>query len=221
MTSKHFSIIFIAAVIIVIGNLLFSRLLSSNSLTPTASPNDLLFNQNEQQPNVQNQQQSLPNKKMSKQYPKFPGELPANQLKNKKAVIQTKKGIIEFEIYPEATKTASNFIFLTNDNFYDGLTFHRVEPGFVIQGGDPNGNGTGGPGYQFADEPVINSYDKGIVAMANSGPNTNGSQFFIMLDKRPELPPQYTIFGKVVKGQDVISAIRPGDVMDKVTVESF
>ncbi len=152
-----------------------------------------------------------------KQYPKFPGEMSSDKLKNQKAVITTKKGVIEFEIYPEATKAASNFIFLANDHFYDSLTFHRVEPGFVIQGGDPVGNGTGGPGYKFEDEPVKRKYDQGIVAMANSGPNTNGSQFFIMLEDNP-LPPNYTIFGKVIKGQDVVSKIQPGDVMETVVI---
>ncbi|OGE16715.1 hypothetical protein A2858_02400 [Candidatus Daviesbacteria bacterium RIFCSPHIGHO2_01_FULL_36_37] len=135
--------------------------------------------------------------------------------------MQTKKGTIEFEIYPEATKAASNFIKLTNDGFYDGITFHRVEPGFVIQGGDPEGTGRGGPGYKFEDEPVTKKYIKGIVAMANAGPDTNGSQFFIMLEDKLDLPPKYTIFGKVIKGQEVVSAIRVGDVMEKVTIENL
>src|SRR3989344_3939168 len=118
----------------------------------------------------------------------------------------------------EATQAASNFIFLADDKFYDGLTFHRVVPGFVIQGGDPLGNGTGGPGYRFADEPVKRKYDKGIVAMANSGPDTNGSQFFIMLEDNPGLPPNYTIFGKVTKGLDVVGKIAVGDMMETVTI---
>lgn len=160
-------------------------------------------------------------KKQIKQYAKFPGELAPSQLINKKAVIQTSKGTIEFEVYPEATKAASNFVFLSKDGFYDGLTFHRVVPGFVIQGGDPLGNGTGDPGYKFEDESVTKKYDKGIVAMANSGSNTNGSQFFIMLEDNPGLPPNYTIFGKVIKGQDVVSKILVGDVMNKVTIESL
>jgi cyclophilin family peptidyl-prolyl cis-trans isomerase len=153
-----------------------------------------------------------------KRYSQPFADLPVDQLKNKKAVLETNKGIIEFEIYPEATKAATNFISLTNDKFYDGLSFHRVVPGFVIQGGDPVGNGTGGPGYKFADEPVIKKYVKGIVAMANSGPNTNGSQFFIMLEDNLNLPPNYTIFGKVIKGQDVVSKIQVGDLMNTVTI---
>lgn len=151
-------------------------------------------------------------------YNQFPGELSPTELKDKKVDITTDKGIIEMMIYPEATKAASNFLFLVHEKFYDGLTFHRVEPGFVVQGGDPSGNGSGGPGYQFEDEPVTRKYEKGIVAMANAGPNTNGSQFFIMLDTNENLPPKYTIFGKVTKGMDVVSKIAVGDVMRKLEI---
>ena len=127
--------------------------------------------------------------------------------------IETNYGKIVFETYTDdAPNTVNNFVTLANKKFYDGLTFHRVIPGFMIQGGDPNGNGTGGPGYKFADElsPETASYKtgykKGVVAMANSGPNTNGSQFFIMTADYP-LPNSYTIFGKVVSGQDVVDKI--------------
>lgn len=157
------------------------------------------------------------NKQMLKQYQQFPGELTPSELKDKKVQITTNKGVIEMMIYPEATKAASNFLFLTRDKFYDGLTFHRVVPKFVIQGGDPLGDGSGGPGYQFEDEPVTRKYDKGIVAMANAGPDTNGSQFFIMLENNESLPPQYTIFGKVTKGMDVVAKIAVGDVMTSVS----
>lgn len=150
----------------------------------------------------------------------FPGVLPDGEIKNKKVTIETAKGTIVFELYPEdAPKTVSNFVYLAKEGYFDGLTFHRVEPGFVIQGGDPSGNGTGGPGYMFEDEPVTKDYDKGIVAMANAGPDTNGSQFFIMLEDNATLPKNYTIFGKVTSGQDVVDQIRVGDVMQKVTVE--
>ena len=189
---------------------------SGDGLTPSPSPFSLgnQSTQNQAQPMV-----SVTDKPMKKTYSKFPGVLPASQLANKKAVIETAKGKIEFEIYPEASKAASNFIFLTNDHFYDGLTFHRVVPGFVIQGCDPASNGAGGAGYQFEDEPVTKNYDKGIVAMANAGPNTNGSQFFIMLEDNPSLPKNYTIFGKVISGQDVVDKIVVGDVMTKVSIE--
>ena len=125
----------------------------------------------------------------------------------------TNKGTIVFETFnSDAPKAVGNFITLAQKGFYNNLTFHRVIKGFMIQGGDPTGNGSGGPGYQFADELNPNTdsyklgYQKGIVAMANAGPNTNGSQFFIMLADTP-LPHAYTIFGKVISGQDVVDAI--------------
>src|SRR3989344_9454634 len=124
--------------------------------------------------------------------------------------LETNFGEIKFETYDsDVPKTVQNFITLAQKGFYDNLTFHRVVKGFVIQGGDPLGNGTGGPGYQFEDElnPATESYkagyQKGVVAMANAGPNTNGSQFFIMLEE-DQLSHNDTIFGRVVKGQEVV-----------------
>ena len=137
--------------------------------------------------------------------------------------IATTKGTIVFETYDaDAPKTVANFITLADKGFYNGTIFHRVIPGFMIQGGDPTGTGTGGPGYTFADEldPSTPSYQagyvRGTVAMANSGPNTNGSQFFIMQKDTP-LPHSYTIFGKVISGMDVVDAIAnsPTDSSDK------
>jgi len=156
----------------------------------------------------------------SKKTYSFPGILPDERIKNKKVILKTNKGVIEFELYADdAPKAVSNFVYLTEEGYYDGLTFHRVEPGFVIQGGDPNGNGTGGPGYKFEDETVSKNYDQGIVAMANAGPNTNGSQFFIILEDNESLPKNYTIFGKVTSGMDVVKQIEVGDTMDKVSIE--
>lgn len=150
-----------------------------------------------------------------------PGVLPAKQIQNKVARVKTQYGDIVFAFLPEdAPLAVSNFVYLANQGFYDGLTFHRVEPDFVIQGGDPGGDGTGGPGYMFADEPVLRDYLEGTVAMANSGPNTNGSQFFIILKDTPQLPKKYTIFGKVILGMDVVKSITFGDKMLKVTVEN-
>lgn len=150
----------------------------------------------------------------------FPGILPDAELKNKRVEIVLDKGTIVFDVLDsEAPKAASNFIALARSGFYDSLTFHRVEPGFVIQGGDPRGNGTGGPGYKFEDETVRLNYDAGIVAMANAGPDTtNGSQFFIVLENQPSLPKNYTIFGRVVSGLDVVRRVAVGDVMRSVTV---
>jgi|SRR3989344_1428769 len=139
--------------------------------------------------------------------------------------IQTNHGVIQFETYDaDAPKTVENFLKLSEQGFYNNLTFHRIIKGFMIQGGDPNGSGTGGPGYTFEDElnPETGSYKagykKGVVAMANAGPNTNGSQFFIMLEDYP-LPHNYTIFGNVVKGQEVVDAIggMATDANDKPT----
>lgn len=133
--------------------------------------------------------------------------------KTNMVTIDTNYGKIVIETYNEdAPNTVKNFVTLADKGYYNGLTFHRVIKGFMIQGGDPNGNGTGGPGYKFDDELNPNTasykagYKKGVVAMANAGPNTNGSQFFIMHQDYP-LPNAYTIFGKVVEGQDVVDKI--------------
>lgn len=132
---------------------------------------------------------------------------------NPKITIETNKGKIVFETYPkDAPKAVENFVTLANKGYYSGVIFHRVIPGFMIQGGDPTGTGRGGPGYRFEDELDPNTpsakagYVRGVVAMANAGPNTNGSQFFIMHQDYP-LPHKYTIFGKVVEGMDVVDAI--------------
>jgi cyclophilin family peptidyl-prolyl cis-trans isomerase len=225
MTQKQFVIIFIVITVIAVIALSVSQFSGFNttSSTPTPAASSTLSNPDTNgvsQTSATNTNTSDAPKLTKKQYSQPFADMAADQLKNKKAVIETNKGVIEFEVYSEATKAATNFISLANDGFYDGLTFHRVVPGFVIQGGDPIGNGTGGPGYKFSDEPVTKKYLKGIVAMANSGPNTNGSQFFIMLDDNPDLPPNYTIFGKVTKGQDVVNKIAVGDVMNKVTIAS-
>jgi cyclophilin family peptidyl-prolyl cis-trans isomerase len=211
----------IAAVVVIAGGLIFllsktSPVSNTSVLGESSTPTE----STQSDTNLQISQQPMPSTSSRKTYDKFPGVLPADQLQNKKAVIETNKGTIEFEIFPEAPKAASNFITLSKDGFYNGLTFHRVVPGVVIQGGDPAGNGTGGPGYQFEDEPVTRKYTKGIVAMANAGPNTNGSQFFIMLADN-DLPPSYTIFGQVIKGQDVVDKIQVGDVMKKISIEDL
>ena len=127
------------------------------------------------------------------------------------AKIETTVGVIEIELLEDAApKTVENFVTLAKKGFYDGVIFHRVVPGFVIQGGDPDGTGMGGPGYKFDDEPVTMGYARGTVAMANSGPNTNGSQFFICLDDLASLPPKYTIFGMVISGLATVDAIAKG-----------
>jgi peptidyl-prolyl cis-trans isomerase B (cyclophilin B) len=157
---------------------------------------------------------------MPKQWPKAP-EMQIDVKKIYVATIDTEKGTIELELYPEyAPKTVNNFVFLSKEGFYDGVIFHRVISNFVIQGGDPNGTGMGGPGYKFEDETEGNplTHETGVISMANAGPNTNGSQFFITHSPQPHLNGKHTVFGKVIKGQDVVNAIRQGDAMTKVTI---
>jgi peptidyl-prolyl cis-trans isomerase B (cyclophilin B) len=138
-----------------------------------------------------------------------------------RVTITTDRGVIVADLDPSlAPKTVNNFVGLARTGYYDGLTFHRVVPDFVIQGGCPKGTGTGGPGYQFGDEPVKSEYTLGAVAMANSGPNTNGSQFFICIDDcTRKLDKLYNLFGHVVSGIDVALATTVGDTMNSVVVE--
>ena len=134
--------------------------------------------------------------------------------------IATERGTIVMDLDPQlAPKTVNNFVHLAKSGYYDKLTFHRVEPGFVIQGGCPEGTGRGGPGYKFEDEPVKGEYTPGALAMANAGPNTNGSQFFIMLgDHTGKLPKNYNLFGHVTEGMDAVLATQKGDQMLSVNV---
>lgn len=134
--------------------------------------------------------------------------------------IETDRGTIVMDLDPQlAPTTVNHFVNQARAGFYDGLTFHRVVPGFVAQGGDPDGTGRGGPGYKFADEPVKGEYTVGAVAMANAGPNSNGSQFFICIDDcRTKLQPLYNLFGYVTSGIEVAQAIEVGDKMTSVTV---
>ena len=125
------------------------------------------------------------------------------------ATLHTNHGAIDVELFPDdAPKTVDNFLKLARDGFYDAVIFHRVIPDFMIQGGDPTGTGTGGPGYQFEDEPNQHSIVRGALAMANAGPNTNGSQFFIVTtEAAPWLDGKHTVFGRVTEGMDVVDAI--------------
>jgi cyclophilin family peptidyl-prolyl cis-trans isomerase len=142
------------------------------------------------------------------------------------ATIDTSAGTMTAELFAgEAPETVNNFVFLARDGFYDGVIFHRVTRGFMIQGGDPTGTGRGGPGYRFDDEPVTRKYNRGILAMANAGPNTNGSQFFVM-HADYGLPPNYTIFGRLTGGEDVLDKIATAPTaaqdrpVDPVTINS-
>lgn len=140
----------------------------------------------------------------------------------KVATIETDKGTIKIQLHDDkAPKTVANFEKLAKDGFYDGLKFHRVINDFMVQTGCPHGTGTGGPGYKFEDEfhPDLKHEGPGVLSMANSGPNTNGSQFFITHVKTDWLDGKHAVFGKVLEGQDVVDAIKQGDKMVKVTVE--
>ncbi|MFP4466600.1 MAG: peptidylprolyl isomerase [Candidatus Goldiibacteriota bacterium] len=139
----------------------------------------------------------------------------------KQAVIETGKGIIKFSFYADdAPETSANFIKLAREGFYNGLNFHRVEPGFVIQGGCPKGDGTGGPGYEIKAEFNKQKHREGTVAMARSAdPDSAGSQFYICLGPQPFLDRQYTVFGQVMEGLDVVHKIEAGDVMETVKIE--
>jgi peptidyl-prolyl cis-trans isomerase B (cyclophilin B) len=142
---------------------------------------------------------------------------------NKKysAAFNTSRGEILCELFAkDAPKTVNNFVFLAREKFYDGTVFHRVIPNFMIQGGDPTGTGSGGPGYQFADELKGNphKHQVGSLSMANAGPNTNGSQFFITHVVTNWLDGKHTVFGKVLSGQEVVNAIQAGDELVSVTI---
>ncbi len=136
-----------------------------------------------------------------------------------KARIETDKGNIDLELFEkDAPNTVANFVKLAESGFYDGLTFHRVISDFVIQGGCPKGNGTGGPGYTIKCEINQNKHGTGALSMAHAGKDTGGSQFFITHSPQPHLDGAHTVFGKVIKGMDVVNRIRPGDVMNRVTI---
>jgi peptidyl-prolyl cis-trans isomerase B (cyclophilin B) len=154
--------------------------------------------------------------------------LPDGTFRHVKAVLHTNHGAIDVELFPDdAPKTVDNFVKLARDGFYDGVIFHRVIPDFMIQGGDPTGTGTGGPGYSFEDEFNQHKVERGALAMANAGPNTNGSQFFIVTtESAPWLDGKHTVFGRVTSGLEVADTIseQPRDSRDKphddVVIES-
>lgn len=166
---------------------------------------------------------SIPTPMPAKSYA-FPGKLSDAEILNKQVRFSTAKGDIVVQLFGDKTPlTVSNFVYLANQGYYDGLKFHRVIEDFMIQGGDPLGTGTGGPGYKFGDEfvPELKFTGPGQLAMANAGPGTNGSQFFITHVATPWLTGKHTIFGQVLSGQKIVDAIAQGDVMTKVTIEDL
>ncbi len=157
---------------------------------------------------------------MAKQY-SAPPPMTIDPARKYTATFETARGTIVCELFAgDAPKTVNNFVFLAREGFYDNTTFHRVIADFMIQGGDPTGTGRGGPGYRFEDECAGNPHrhQVGTLSMANAGPNTNGSQFFITHVATPWLDGKHTVFGKVLSGQEVVNAIRQGDVLKSVVI---
>ena len=158
---------------------------------------------------------------MAKQY-SSPPQMSIDAAKTYTATFDTSKGKIVVDLFAkEAPNTVNNFVFLARDGFYNGTKFHRVIPDFMVQGGDPEGTGRGGPGYKFADEFKGNphKHQRGTLSMANAGPGTNGSQFFITHVKTDWLDGKHTVFGQVRSGQEVVDAVKQGDVLKSVTIE--
>ena len=156
-----------------------------------------------------------------KQY-SSPPAMQIDETKRYAATIQTNRGEIVIDLHADrAPRTVNNFVALARDGFYDGVKFHRVIADFMIQGGDPTGSGSGGPGYRFGDEfhPELLHDGPGVLSMANAGPNTNGSQFFITHGATNWLDNKHSVFGRVRSGQDVVDAIQQGDVMESVSIE--
>jgi peptidyl-prolyl cis-trans isomerase B (cyclophilin B) len=136
------------------------------------------------------------------------------------ATIKTGKGDLKLELFAaDVPVTVNNFVFLAREGFYDNTTFHRVIPGFMAQGGDPTGTGSGGPGYRFADEFTKHTHVTGALSMANAGPDTNGSQFFITYAPQPHLDGKHSVFGKLVTGTDILKSLKNGDAIVRVTIE--
>jgi peptidyl-prolyl cis-trans isomerase B (cyclophilin B) len=157
---------------------------------------------------------------MSQQWDNAP-EMQIDAAKNYSVSIETEKGTLEVELFAkDAPNTVNNFVFLAREGFYDGVSFHRVIPNFMIQGGDPTGSGSGGPGYRFADEfdGNPNRHETGSLSMANAGPGTNGSQFFICHGPQPHLDGKHTVFGKITSDQALVDSIAQGDTMVKLTI---
>jgi len=195
---RRFFIVSLALIVLIA---LLGGACSSNAATPTPAPTSAPTSVHTPTPT----QAPSPTTKLYS----APPPMTIDQNKQYTATIKTNYGDIVVELFPEdAPLAVNNFVFLARQGFYDGVIFHRVVKGFVIQSGDPTGTGMGGPGYKFADEPVTRDYIAGTLAMANSGTNTNGSQFFITLvDLSGQLAKKYTIFGLVISGFDVVQEI--------------
>lgn len=210
MNNKVITII----ILLTLGVLVFGIVMLAKDSEPS---NDVKLNNNAETTN------SAERKETTVSSTKTYTSAPAMQIdvsKNYTAIMETSKGAMKFKLFASETPiTVNNFVFLSQENFYNGTKFHRIIKDFMIQGGDPLGNGTGGPGYKFNDESITRDYTRGILAMANSGPNTNGSQFFIMTRDTP-LPKNYVIFGEMVAGDDILTAIAETPVVNNAQGEN-
>ncbi len=215
--NKYNAIVTILISILVVG-IIYLTLSSRNSTPPAVDesnlqkPREILQTTPSQNQNaiVQNTgpsgSKALESNQMIKSWP-TPPALNIDKTKKYTALLKTTEGNIKVELFADKTPlTVNNFVFLSDEKFYDNTIFHRIISGFMIQGGDPQGTGSGGPGYKFDDEPFEGEYARGTIAMANAGPNTNGSQFFIM-HQNYALPKNYVIFGKVVEGLNIVDKI--------------
>ncbi|MEK7595604.1 MAG: peptidylprolyl isomerase [Patescibacteria group bacterium] len=217
--SKNIKVVIIICLVIALLGIFFlinetknqadKILLTKNTIEPIASS--------------QESTQSVKTNKMqtpdSKKYTAYP-EMLLKEGVMYSAILKTPKGDIKIKLFDKETpKAVNNFVFLAKEGFYDGTKFHRIIKGFMLQGGDPEGTGRGGPGYRFDDESIKRDYKRGTVAMANAGPNTNGSQFFIMHADYP-LPKNYVIFGEVVEGLETVDAIASVKVKTSLSGES-
>lgn len=210
------STILIALVVVVVGGLGVYGLVKNNVPESATSPPAESAVQTPQEADKQEAVTKSETKNMTLAKP----EMMIDKNKTYKAVLRTTAGDMEIALNAKETPiTVNNFVYLARQGFYDGTNFHRVLKGFMIQGGDPQGDGRGGPGYRFNDEPFQGSYSRGTVAMANAGPNTNGSQFFIMHADYP-LPPNYVIFGKLLNGLDTLDKIATAPVVASFSGES-
>lgn len=200
-------------IILTLGILIFGIVMLAKD---TETSNDVKLNNNEQTSNSAERKESTVSG--AKTYTSAPAmQIDVN--KNYTAIMKTSKGNMEFKLFPSETPvTVNNFVFLAKADFYNETKFHRIMKNFMIQGGDPKGTGTGGPGYKFADESITRDYKKGTLAMANSGPDTNGSQFFIMTVDYP-LSKDYVIFGELITGEYVLDMIASTPVKASSTGE--
>lgn len=209
MNSKVITII----IILSLGVLVFGIVMLVKDPNPS---NDVKINNNAETTNTAQRKETTVSS--TKTYASAP-VMQINVNKTYTATMETSKGNMTFKLFAsENPITVNNFIFLSKENFYNGTKFHRIMKNFMIQGGDPKGTGTGGPGYKFDNEPITRDYKKGTIAMANSGPNTNGSQFFIMTVDYP-LSKDYVIFGELIAGEDVLDTIAKTPVKASSTGE--